>query len=281
MLVLIFIVLGILVRNRKKKKQKKKDDTSLIGFLQKSPYGWLLSPFIFWFYSVIFQIKYNLIIHHCHHRLSSLQSEQCSCCIWYSRMTKRLRRLCQFVIGLITLHSLFKIQLTRWLYKIEFLLQMIKCTFSNKSWTDSTNTSKKTHSFKFSSIFQHIIMVNFQLRIHHLFKGFSYSSWITKSSSPMSSSSSSLMLGNWDSKGAFSSMDLSPWFLLALLILPPLFEFDFAWVNMCDFKFVDCANRLLHESNGQTYGLSPVCIRTCVRKLKSKLKRLPHPSKVH
>lgn len=26
----------------------------------------------------------------------------------------------------------------------------------------------------------------------------------------------------------------------------------FACVNICDFKFVDCANFLLHPSNGQT-----------------------------
>lgn len=50
---------------------------------------------------------------------------------------------------------------------------------------------------------------------------------------------------------------------------------------MWDFRLVDWANFLLQPSNGQTYGLSPVWIRTCVRKLKSKEKRFPHPSKVH
>uniref|UniRef100_A0A182IPJ5 Uncharacterized protein n=1 Tax=Anopheles atroparvus TaxID=41427 RepID=A0A182IPJ5_ANOAO len=34
-------------------------------------------------------------------------------------------------------------------------------------------------------------------------------------------------------------------------------------------------------SNGHTYGRSPVCIRTCVRRLKSSENRLPQPSNVH
>ena len=59
------------------------------------------------------------------------------------------------------------------------------------------------------------------------------------------------------------------------------FAFDFACVRMCDLRFVDCANLLLHESNGQTYGRSPVWIRTCVRRLKSNEKRFPQPSNVH
>lgn len=37
-----------------------------------------------------------------------------------------------------------------------------------------------------------------------------------------------------------------------------------ACVRICDFKFVDWANFLLQPSNGHTYGLSPVCILTCV-----------------
>lgn len=81
--------------------------------------------------------------------------------------------------------------------------------------------------------------------------------------------------------------------------------FALACVRMWDFKLVDCANFLLHPSKGQTYGRSPVCILTCVLqyqrygkcvntifkgvdfnrivylKLKSREKRLPHPSKVH
>lgn len=50
---------------------------------------------------------------------------------------------------------------------------------------------------------------------------------------------------------------------------------------MWDFKFVDCANFLLHPSNGQTYGRSPVWILTWVLRLKSRLNLFPHPSKVH
>lgn len=53
------------------------------------------------------------------------------------------------------------------------------------------------------------------------------------------------------------------------------------WVKICDFRFVDCANFLLQASNGHTKGLSPVWIRTCVRKLKSSEKRFPQPSNVH
>lgn len=72
-----------------------------------------------------------------------------------------------------------------------------------------------------------------------------------------------------------------------------------ACVNIWLLRFVDWANFLLHPSNGHTYGRSPVCILTCVLKmqsfnyfyrvngiktylkLKSRLKRLPQPSKVH
>lgn len=50
---------------------------------------------------------------------------------------------------------------------------------------------------------------------------------------------------------------------------------------MCDLRFVDCANFLLHPSNGQTYGRSPVWILTWVRRLKSRLNLLPQPSNVH
>lgn len=50
---------------------------------------------------------------------------------------------------------------------------------------------------------------------------------------------------------------------------------------MCDLRLVLWANFLLQPSNGQTYGLSPVWIRTCVRRLKSRENLLPHPSKVH
>ena len=57
---------------------------------------------------------------------------------------------------------------------------------------------------------------------------------------------------------------------------PPL-----ACVKMCDLRFVDCANLLLQESKGQTYGLSPVWMRTWVRRLKSNENLLPQPSNVH
>lgn len=50
---------------------------------------------------------------------------------------------------------------------------------------------------------------------------------------------------------------------------------------MWDFRLVDCANFLLQPSKGHTYGRSPVWIRTCVRKLKSRENRLPQPSNVH
>jgi len=98
-----------------------------------------------------------------------------------------------------------------------------------------------------------------------------YSSCITNSSSSKSSSScirESFVASSWS-------------LLFSWLLLPLVFELDLAWVSMCDLRLVDCAKRLLHESKGHTYGLSPVCIRTCVRKLKSKLKRLPQPSNVH
>lgn len=54
-----------------------------------------------------------------------------------------------------------------------------------------------------------------------------------------------------------------------------------ACVRMWDFKLVDCANFLLQPSKGHTYGRSPVWMRTCVRKLKSRENRLPQPSNVH
>ena len=57
---------------------------------------------------------------------------------------------------------------------------------------------------------------------------------------------------------------------------PPL-----ACVKMCDLRFVDWANLLLQESKGQTYGLSPVWMRTWVRRLKSNENLLPQPSNVH
>ena len=57
---------------------------------------------------------------------------------------------------------------------------------------------------------------------------------------------------------------------------PPL-----ACVKIWDLRFVDCANLLLQESKGQTYGLSPVWMRTWVRRLKSKENLLPQPSNVH
>ena len=59
------------------------------------------------------------------------------------------------------------------------------------------------------------------------------------------------------------------------------FFLAFACVNICDFKFVDWANFLSQFPNGQTYGRSPVWIRMCVRKLKSKEKRFPQLSKGH
>lgn len=55
----------------------------------------------------------------------------------------------------------------------------------------------------------------------------------------------------------------------------------FACVRMWDLRLVDWANFLLQPSNGQTYGRSPVWIRTCVRRLKSREKRFPQPSNVH
>lgn len=55
----------------------------------------------------------------------------------------------------------------------------------------------------------------------------------------------------------------------------------FACVKICDLRFVDWANLLLQESKGQTYGLSPVWIRTWVRRLKSNENLLPQPSNVH
>jgi len=58
-------------------------------------------------------------------------------------------------------------------------------------------------------------------------------------------------------------------------------DFFFVWVKMCDLRLVDCANFFEQLSNGQTYGRSPVWIRTCVRKLKSSENRLPQPSNVH
>uniref|UniRef100_A0A6B0U509 Secreted protein n=1 Tax=Ixodes ricinus TaxID=34613 RepID=A0A6B0U509_IXORI len=54
-----------------------------------------------------------------------------------------------------------------------------------------------------------------------------------------------------------------------------------AWVRMCDLRLVDWANFLLQPSKGQTYGRSPVWMRTWVRRLKSSEKRLPQPSNVH
>lgn len=57
--------------------------------------------------------------------------------------------------------------------------------------------------------------------------------------------------------------------------------FALACVRMWDFRLVDCANFLLQPSKGHTYGRSPVWIRTCVRKLKSRENRLPQPSNVH
>ena len=65
---------------------------------------------------------------------------------------------------------------------------------------------------------------------------------------------------------------------------PPAFDetrFPLAWVSMCDLRFVDWAKRLLQPSKGHTYGRSPVCILTCVLRLKSREKRFPHPSNVH
>jgi len=50
---------------------------------------------------------------------------------------------------------------------------------------------------------------------------------------------------------------------------------------MCDLRLVDCANFFVQPSNGQTYGLSPVWMRTCVRRLKSSENRFPQPSNVH
>jgi len=57
--------------------------------------------------------------------------------------------------------------------------------------------------------------------------------------------------------------------------------FCLAWVRMCDFKLVLWANFLLHVSKGQTYGRSPVWMRTWVRRLKSSENLLPQPSNVH
>ena len=57
--------------------------------------------------------------------------------------------------------------------------------------------------------------------------------------------------------------------------------FALACVSICDLRFVDWANFLLQPSNGQTYGRSPVCILTCVRKLKSRENLFPQPSNVH
>ena len=54
-----------------------------------------------------------------------------------------------------------------------------------------------------------------------------------------------------------------------------------AWESMWDLRLVDWANRLLQLSNGHTYGRSPVWIRMCVRRLKSKENLLPQPSNVH
>lgn len=59
------------------------------------------------------------------------------------------------------------------------------------------------------------------------------------------------------------------------------FVFARACVSIWDLRLVDWANFFEHPSNGQTYGRSPVWIRTWVRKLKSSEKRLPHPSNVH
>lgn len=101
---------------------------------------------------------------------------------------------------------------------------------------------------------------------------YTFSSCITNSTGPSSSTVSSEI--------SITSSDITIFISCCWLFLLP-FEFDLAWVKMCDFKLVDWANRLLQESNGQTYGLSPVWIRTCVRRLKSRLNRFPHPSNVH
>ena len=50
---------------------------------------------------------------------------------------------------------------------------------------------------------------------------------------------------------------------------------------MCALRLVDCAKRLPQPSYGHAYGLSPVWMRSCVRRLKSSENRLPHPSNLH
>lgn len=52
----------------------------------------------------------------------------------------------------------------------------------------------------------------------------------------------------------------------------------FVCVSMWLLRFVLCANCFVQSLNGQTNGLSPVCVRTCVRRLKSSENRLPQPS---
>lgn len=81
----------------------------------------------------------------------------------------------------------------------------------------------------------------------------------------------------WTQKGSIHENLYSlPESLRIAFYFPP-----FACVKICDLRFVDWANLLLQESKGQTYGLSPVWIRTWVRRLKSNENLLPQPSNVH
>lgn len=57
--------------------------------------------------------------------------------------------------------------------------------------------------------------------------------------------------------------------------------FSLQCVKICVLQLVYCANFFSQLENGQIYGRSPVCSRTCVRKLKSNENCLPQPSNVH
>ena len=54
-----------------------------------------------------------------------------------------------------------------------------------------------------------------------------------------------------------------------------------AWVSMWLLRLVLCVKVRPQPSIGQVNGLFPVCVRPCVRRLKSSENLLPHPGKPH